>query len=763
MNENLIHVNLNLILQYSFCIMKTLVIVESATKAKTISKYLNSVPELVNRWGTFSVVASFGHVRDMKKKELSVNVEHGFAPIYEVIGDKAKLLSELKTKIKGSDMVFLASDNDREGEAIAWHIREHFKLAKGKYKRIVFNEITKPALVQAVKNAGDIDMAMVNSQQARRVLDRLVGYKLSPVLWKQFSTSVMGLSAGRVQSAVLKIIADREREVEEFESSPYWSCEGTFSNDISEAKLYNKQGTVFKEQDKAVMTKLVKSLSVNFSVEKCESKKKKVKPDDPFITSSLQQEAYNKLGMGVKRTMALAQGLYEHGHITYMRTDSYNMSDEAVEQIKEYVEATYGQQYCNQGTVGNKKKGAAHAQEAHECIRPTKVHAVGLETTKDITKDHIKLYELIWKRAVASRMSHAIFEEVTVTLVDKALKSKGMYFVGKFKKLEFEGYLIVYGQQRDGKDLKAKMQEIQRAKIVCKEIFARNTWTSPPARFNESSLIKVLDTEGIGRPSTYASIMSKLQDKNYVDKLDTPGKEYDAHHMMWDPAKKSLKVQVDKVRVGKDTSRLVPSVIGASISEFLDKHVAYITDRTFTASMENELDDIANGKKQYGDIMNAFWKPFSETLANMEEMKPKRGEKVVLKNESTAVELNGTTYTVRVTRFGPTIQYTAADNKTVYKDLKSYLKIKGMDYRDVRAEDVAFLLKLPYSFKNGYELKMGPYGLYIQKDGKTNHRIPQKHIDKTDLELLFKLNKSTLDAIAAYEKKTLVKGKGSPK
>jgi DNA topoisomerase-1 len=727
--------------------MKTLVIVESPAKAKIIAKYLNATPELTKTYGKFTVIASMGHIRDLKKKELSVDITHGFAPDYEPIFDKKKLIAEIGKKIKEHDMVLLASDADLEGHAIAWHIKELFKLKK--YKRILFNEITKEALKRAVLNAGNIDMNAVDAQQARRVLDRLVGFKISPILWKHYKANVGGLSAGRVQSAVLKIIVEKEEDIANFKTTTYWSCEGTFSHDIIDAKLY-KGDTVCKLDSEKKIRELLGKIGKTFNVQKCNSKVKRVKPDAPFITSTLQQEAYNKMGSSVKRTMKLAQDLYENGHITYMRTDSYNISSDAVAQIKDLVIKKYGENFYDENAT-LKKKGS-HSQEAHECIRPTKVDIEKLETDKDITIDHLKLYDLIWKRAVASRMKAAVYEELDVILIDDFLKKGDMTFVGKFKRLEFEGYLIVYGQKKDEKELKKKIDELKNAKIACKEVLARNTWTSPPARFNESSIIKVLDAEGIGRPATYSAIISKLYDKHYVDKLDMAGDKKEAKHFIWIPDKKSLKEKKDEVFVGQEKSKLVPSDIGTEINAFLTKHFEYIVDRKFTAGMEDELDKISDGDKKYVAIMNEFWKEFNRHLSKFDNVKIKSGDKTELLNSSTNISYNNTDYTIRVTRFGPVIQYAGADGKPIYKDLKNYLKLKGIDYKDVSKDDIAFVLKFPHDYGNGYELKSGPFGYYIKKNNKDNYRLPQKYIDKNNLGAMFKLTKPQLDEIASYVK-----------
>jgi DNA topoisomerase I len=727
---------------------KTLVIVESPAKAKTIAKYLNSIPELTSKYGKFTVVASMGHIRDLKKKEMSVDIEHGFVPEYEPIPDKKNLISDLKKKIQTHDIVLLASDNDREGAAIAWHIKELFGLKK--FKRIVFNEITKTSLKDAVLKAGVIDMNMVDAQQARRVLDRIVGFKLSPILWKYYKANVGGLSAGRVQSAVLKIIVDKEEDVAKFESSAYWSYEGSFSNDITEAKLYEGE-TIAKHTDIKKVKSILEKIGKNFKVSSCDIKIKRVKPDLPFVTSTLQQEAYNKIGSGVKRTMKLAQDLYENGYITYMRTDSYNMSADAIDSIKGYVVKNYGNEFFEE--AGPKQKKGAHSQEAHECIRPTAIDKHTLETSKEITRDHIKLYEMIWKRAIASRCKAAQYEELVVKLEDDFLKKQGLCFVGKFKRLEFEGYLVVYGEKRDTKELKGRIAELQKATITCKEVSARNTWTSPPARFNESSIIKVLDTEGIGRPATYAAIMSKLYEKQYIEKKDVIGTPKDVLHFTWIPDKKKLIEKKDKTQLGQENSKLVPTEMGIEINKFLSKHFEYVVDKKFTSEMETELDKIAEGAKKYQSSMAEFYKEFNEHLSKVDKVKIKSADKTEFKNFNKSITYNGIDYTVRVTRFGPVVQFNGPDGKPIYKDLKNYLRLKGIDYKDISKTDVEFLLKIPFKYGNGYELMSGPYGMYIKKNGTDNYRLPQKLIDKDNLDNIFTLTKKDLDGIASYEKK----------
>lgn len=736
--------------------MKTLVIVESSTKAKTIEKYLNSSSQLVTKYGSFTVTASMGHIMNLRVKDLSIDIDAGFKPVYEVMADKAKLISELGKKIKSHDLVLLASDHDREGEAIAWHLREHYKLKQGQCKRILFNEITKNALVNAVNNAGVIDTHMVDAQQARRVLDRLVGYKISPLLWKYYKTSGTKLSAGRVQSAVLNIICKKERDVAAFESQPYWSCEGEFkSGDItvSEAKLYINGG-IYREPDSGAMVNLLKRMGQEYSVANCVSKTKRVKPDAPFITSSLQQEAYNKLGMGVGRTMKIAQDLYERGHITYMRTDSYTMSADACDMIREYVVGTFGDKFFeNEARV--KAKGA-HAQEAHECIRPTAIKKVELEGGNGMTSEHSRLYDMIWKRTVASRMTAAVYHEVGCHILNDLLKRGDMMFIGKFKKLDFEGYLAVYGMKPDKTDLGVIIEKLSGAKMVCREMLAHNTWTSPPSRFNESNIIRTLEAEGIGRPSTYAGIMSKLYDKQYVQKLDTPGTEKQAVHYVWNPTKKKLAEKRDVVYVGKENSRIIPSTIGTSINEFMEQYFAHIVDSKFTALMEDHLDHIADGKESYLAVLSTFWEELEVVLKKLGSVVVKGKDKTSLQNSSIEIAHKGITYVCRVTRYGPVIQRPKPDGTQEYFNIKAYLKIVGKDYVDMTMDDVDFVTSLPYDYGGKIVLKLGPYGLYLQQDGEKNYRIPGKYISKMNLRKLFDLDDGALKQITSFKKSAAV-------
>jgi DNA topoisomerase I len=736
--------------------MKSLVIVESPAKAKIIAKYLNSFPDLVGKYGKFTVVASFGHVRDLKQKEFGIDIESGrFEPIYDIIPDKKKLVLELKKKINDHDMIFLASDSDLEGNAIAWHIKEMYRLKN--YKRILFNEITKHALHHAVVNSGDIDMNSVNAQKARRVLDRIVGFKLSPLLWKFYKTGGIGLSAGRVQSAVLKIIIDKENEIENFETEAYWSFDGTFNYDIEDAKLCNKDGGIFHVETSDKVERLLQSISHRFTMTDCKVSQRVVKPDKPYITSTLQQEAYSKLGLSIKKTMKLAQDLYENGLITYMRTDSIMMSKDAIGMIETFVSANYGEPYLERN-VSYKTK-SKNAQEAHECIRPTDVSK--MQDSIELSKEHQKLYDLIWKKAVASRMKAAIYNDLDIILVEPYLASKNLYFGGKIKKLEFEGFLRIYGLQPDNIDLKKKIEVLRNADgFICKNIFGRNTWKTPPARYNESSIIKLLDKEGIGRPATYSSILTKLYDKKYIEKANVSGTPRECVHYQWKPETKKMAKEKIMIQHGAETSKLQPTNTGKEINDFLSKYFAYIIDKHFTADMEENLDKISAGELSYLETMKAFWKEFDQHLKKVETQVVKSKDKTDLRQEKQIIKYNNSDYYVSTTRYGPAISFKDHNDKIIYKDLKNYLKITGKNQNDIDNADLSFILIIPYDYGNGYVLKSGPYGYYISQSG-VNFPVPISILKKykDNMSELLKLNLSTLEAFKNYKSTKSTKSK----
>jgi DNA topoisomerase I len=710
-----------------------LVIVESGAKAKTISTYLNGMPNLVSKYGKFTVVACFGHIKDLKKKQLSIDVTNGYEPSFEVTPEKQKTVAELGKKIKTHAFVLLATDSDAEGAAISWHLREHFKLKN--YKRITFNEITKAALEKAVINAGDIDMHQVNAQQTRRALDRLVGFNLTPLLWKKFASGGgITLSAGRVQSALLGLIIRREKEIEAFEGSSYWHYLANFdlvlgkgqkkqTIELEDARLY-KDGVVHKTEDQKDVARFFKGLKNAWVVAGVKSKTTTQSPDAPFITSSLQQAASSKLRMGIKRVMAVAQELYEAGHITYMRTDSYNMSEGFKSQAHAYVLSAFGADYAGDGVLHTKKtKGA---QEAHECIRITQVDVAGLPDKFD--KDHRELYKMIWQRSVAFFMKRAVFDELEVVVKDSSMsKDKDAHFVSTFKKVKFNGYLSVYGVANETHTFADTMAAIDagRYAITCKDIKAKHTWQSPPSRYNDAGLVKLMEKEGIARPSTFSATITKLTDKNYIIKTDIQGEEQKTVDFLFDPKSGKTTEVKGVVFVGAETSKVKPTDIGLRINSYLRKTFGYIVDTQFTAHMETDMDLVSEGKKTRLQVLDEFWKPFSKDLRLQ---MGKKEDKVRVESESREFVVDGTTYKVRIGQYGPLIEYESHDDeKKKYIGIKGYLAMAKKEYMDIDASDIGFLLSLPKKIgtvrNKDVMLVIGPYGLYMKHAGE-NVRIP---------------------------------------
>lgn len=715
--------------------LKNLVIVESPAKAKTISKYLNNNRAL-QPFGRFIVMSSKGHIRDLRNKELSIDVEHNFEPTYEVLKDKGSLVKELKEKASQVDNVYLAADFDREGEAICQHLKETLKLKK--YRRITFTEITPSALEKAIKSPRDIDSDLVDAQETRRILDRLVGFKLSPLLWKTFNANRLNLSAGRVQSAVLHIIAEKENDIKKFNSSPYYYFLGNFELTISgekhkleDVRLY-KDDKVYKIEGAdafEVAQKVISGLKRDMRIKEFKLRHLKQSPQLPFITSSLQQEAYSKLGFPVKRTMSLAQDLYEKGYITYMRTDSYNMSADFANNATIHIRQTYGPEYVGIKASNDTKASKKHAQEAHEAIRPTHVEDTQLDD-KELTKDHKKLYDLIWKRAVAYFMSHALFDELEVQITDSGLRPN-MYFLSSFKRLKFSGFLAVYGEKAStNNDLDSMIEAMKGHKYNIKDesIIGKNTWTSPPARYSEATIIKTLEAESIGRPSTFAAILTKLFEKQYIMKSDVRGEDKQTKNIILE--KGSLKIESTTITVGDEKSKLVPSNIGCSVDEFLQNNFAYIIDKRFTAAMEEDLDKIAHGDTSRNHVLNAFWKTFSVDVEKVESIK--KAAKVKLQNEELKYFIDGKEYIVRVAKYGPVVQYKQGED-TKYIDIKSYLKYTNKSYTSITEADITFLSNLPQkvAIVKGVPVMLtaGPYGLYFKYNGN-NIKIPLKFIKK---------------------------------
>ncbi len=667
---------------------KNLVIVESPAKAKTIEKFLGE---------GFTVKSSFGHIRDLAKGDSAIDIEKGYLPNYIVSTDKKKIVTELKKLAKDADMVWLASDEDREGEAISWHLSEVLGLEPNNTKRIVFHEITKSAILHAIENPRDIDSNLVKAQQARRVLDRLVGFQLSPVLWRKVKPS---LSAGRVQSVAVRLIVEREKQIEDFVTSSSFKLQGLFqtSGKPIRADLAKRPATLQEANEFLASCK-----GATFKVGSIKTVPAKRYPSAPFTTSTLQQEASRKLGFNVSRTMMLAQRLYENGHITYMRTDSVNLSDFARESAQNTINNEYGEQYSKPRKYATKNDSA---QEAHEAIRPTNfdVNSAGDDVAQ------MRLYQLIWKRAIASQMSDAQLERTTIEIVnDKnadAFKAKG-------EVIKFDGFLKVYlegtDDENDEEDSGLLPQVAEGQVLELSEIKATQRYTRPPARFTEASLVKRLEELGIGRPSTYAPTISTVQKRGYVvkDEIDGKSRSYDVLTL------KNDEIVSEKLNenYGADKNKLHPSDIGRVVTEFLIEHFSEIMDFGFTASVEKEFDEIAEGMKNWSQMIDDFYQPFSKNVTKtLENAGRATGERALGNDPKT-----GKPIIARIGRFGPMVQIGEQDDeeKPRFASLT-----KGQNINNITLEEALDLFKMP-RILGVYEdvdvkANIGRFGPYVQ-------------------------------------------------
>ena len=665
---------------------KNLVIVESPAKAKTIEKYLGK---------DFIVKSSFGHVRDLAKGDGSIDVEHGFAPKYIISSDKKKVISELKKIVKTVDQVWLASDEDREGEAISWHLKEALDLSEDKYKRITFNEITKTAVLGAIENPRDIDADLVNAQQARRVLDRLVGFELSPVLWRKVKPS---LSAGRVQSVAVRLIVEREKEIEAFKATPFFRTEAVF--DASGANMKAKLGKQFDtKSDAQAFLEACKNHS--FAVKSVTKKPAKKSPTAPFTTSTLQQEASLKLGFSVSRTMGVAQRLYEAGRITYMRTDSVNLSQTALDGAKKEIQSAYGSEYYELRKFKTKSSGA---QEAHEAIRPTdfSVHSITGES------DEERLYQLIWKRSIASQMSNAQLERTTI----KIDAPNGLDFTANGEVIKFEGFLKVYLESKleeEEEELEGLLPTISEGEILNhKSITSVERFTRPPARYVEASLVRKLEELGIGRPSTYAPTISTIQKRGYVERGEKEGTPRKFEKLILTD---DIEVIEDSEKTGSEKGKLVPTDIGRIVTEFLIEHFDQIMDYNFTASVEKEFDDIAKGMVEWSQMISEFYAPFHKNVEHtIETSERATGERLLGVEPAT-----GKNVYARIGRFGPMIQIGEQDDeeKPRFASLQ-----KDQSIQTIELDDALELFKFPKVIGQfeGTDVKVnkGRFGPYVQ-------------------------------------------------
>ncbi len=677
---------------------KNLVIVESPAKAKTIEKFLGN---------DFKVMSSYGHIRDLKKKEMSIN-DKTLEPEYEIPEEKEKLVKELKSNAQKAEKVWLASDEDREGEAISWHLCEVLGLDEEKTNRIVFHEITKPAILKAIETPRHLDMNLVNAQQARRVLDRIVGFKLSPVLWRKVKPA---LSAGRVQSVAVRLIVEREREIQNFKSEPFYSVNGIFAITNPDGSQTEVKATLAQrlKTHKEVEKFLQQCVDATFTVQEVSKRPLKRTPAPPFTTSTLQQEAARKLGFTVSQTMMVAQHLYEHGQITYMRTDSVNLSALCINASKEEITKLYGEEYSKVRQYHTSSKGA---QEAHEAIRPTYMDRQEIEGSAQ----ERKLYELIWKRTIASQMADANIEKTTVNIEISGSKEQ---FVAQGEIVIFDGFIKVYRESVDDEDtIEEETHNLPPLKkgmeLTRREITATERFSQSPLRYTEASLVHKLEELGIGRPSTYAPTISTIQQREYVHKGDKKGEE---RFYTIDTLKgKQIKQSQRKEMAGSDKGKLLPTDIGIVVNDFLMKYFPTIMDYNFTAKVEQDFDKIAEGREQWTDMMKSFYKGFEPVV---EKTMNARQERKAGERQLGTDPKSGKPVFVKIGRFGPVVQIGSAEDteKPLFAQLPSD---KSME--TLTLDEALELFKLPRTLGDFEDApvvigagRFGPYILHQKK------------------------------------------------
>ncbi len=659
---------------------KTLLIVESPTKAKTINKFLG---------GQYEVLSSFGHIRDLPKRKIGVDVENNYEPTYEIPTDKRKHVTELKSAAKHADQIYLATDEDREGEAIAWHIAQVLDIDNKDIKRIAFHEITKHAIDEALKNPRPLYEDLVDAQQTRRILDRLVGYELSPFLWKKVQR---GLSAGRVQSVALRLIVERERERNAFKQDEYWTIEGQFEKDSQKfdgklSKIDGKKVDKLDIKSRVESDKILADLTgANFTVDAIEKKQATRKPPVPLTTSTLQQEANTKLGFGAKQTMVLAQKLYETGRITYMRTDSLNLADKFLAEAQQFIQSEFGGDYAK-GAVAYKTKSKG-AQEAHEAIRPTDPSASPDKLRIALKDDGMwKLYDLIWRRTIATQLPNAKIEQTGIDLT-----ANNYIFRATGNVIMFDGFMKVYRATKE-----TILPEVKKGDDVkATQIEGKQHFTEPPARYSDATLVKIMEEYGIGRPSTYAPTISTIIDRGYVER--------------------------------DDHKKLAPTNTALIVTDLLVEHFPNIVDYAFTAKMEKNLDDIAEGKAQWIPTLDEFYKPFHK---NLEEKTGGLTRADVMHERELGIDpASGKPVFIKSGRFGPYVQLGVynKEDKSIPKPKSSSL-LKGMNMETVTLKEVMPLLELPREVGKTQigeviTAQIGPYGPYL-KAGKTNASLPE--------------------------------------
>lgn len=692
---------------------KNLLIVESPAKAKTIEGYLGK---------DFLVKSSYGHIRDLVKTDDAIDTENDFKQKYEVPTDKKAIVNELKKLAKAAETVWLASDEDREGEAISWHLYETLELKESKTKRIVFHEITKPAILKAIDSPRTIDYNLVNAQQARRVLDRLVGFELSPVLWRKVKPS---LSAGRVQSVAVRLIVERERDINKFNAEAAFKVIAVFKTDKDKEQFKAELPKRFATAEEA-KTFLKDCINAGYKINSLETKPAKRTPSAPFTTSTLQQEASRKLGYSVARTMQVAQRLYEAGRISYMRTDSVNLSDTALKAAREEIVNAYGEKYHKQRQFKTKSAGA---QEAHEAIRPTYFETHSIEGDNS----ERRLYELIWKRAIASQMSEAEFEKTTAKI---EITTRSEEFVATGEVMKFDGFLKVYFESTDEESDDVDTENSSNAllpvltidqQLTLKILQATERYSRPPARFTEASLVKKLEELGIGRPSTYAPTISTIQNRGYVVKEDRDGKEraYQVFTLEDGQISDLKKTEI----TGAERNKMFPTDIGVLVNDFLVQHFNGIVDYHFTAKVEKEFDEIAHGLKSWTEMLANFYKPFHGEVQNTLE----NADRASHEKELGIDPASGKPISVRVGRFGPLVQIGTPDDeeKPRFASLR-----KGQMIETITLEEALELFKLPRKVGQFEEKEMtvaiGRFGPYIRHDSSF-YSLP-KELDPLEVE-----------------------------
>lgn len=701
--------------------MKTLLIVESPAKAKTIEKLLGP---------NYIVKSSFGHIRDLvkDKNDFGIDIQNNFKPKYKIMSTRTKQIKDIQDVMKTIDKVFLAADEDREGEAIAWHCAIVFKIPLDELNRITFNEITKNALEKAVSNPRKIDLSMVNSQQARRILDRLVGFELSPILWKHVKPE---LSAGRVQSVCLKIINDKENDINNFLDNKFYKTIGVFNNNIIGSLNKNF------EKEKEALDFLESSKSSIYIIENIETKRNERRPPPPYITSSIQQDVGNRYGLPAKKIMSILQTLYEGGLITYHRTDSTNLSSFAMDEIKKYITTHIGENYVHSRIYKTKSKCA---QEAHEAIRPTYFNKLELDDTfTDLDK---KVYSLIWKRTVASQMSAYVYDTITMTI--NISNNNELKFIAKSEKAIFDGYKKIYDEiqekKDDDEDVLLSNDVLSNLKIGTNldlnKITSTEKYKNPPPRYTESSLIKKMELLGIGRPSTYANIIETILDRNYVEKKDIEGKKVDTCEFTYinknnDKSKNEINKKVIKISIGAEKKKMIPTEIGKITLDFLEKNFQDIVNYGFTNSMENKLDVIASGSLEWTQAVGDFYSLFHpkvELLNNTPSQKAENNKKRVVGKDD-----NGKNIYTYIAKYGPVLQVGEDNDKD-----KKYIKLDGkFNVETVSMDDIQSIIKFPKNLgsHNNFEIivKNGPYGYYLVYN-KKNYKIPPQFNELLTLE-----------------------------